>query len=95
MWPACARARCSGSVDAARGDDVIVLDQDGVEQTEAVVDAAAAAHGILLEGAQARRRLARVDDARLGAGDRGDVAGGQRGDAAEVAEKVERRRARP
>ena len=40
--------------------------------------------------AAARRRLARVEDRGAGPGDRLDVAGGQRRDAGEVAEEVER-----
>ena len=44
----------------------------------------------LLQGPQPRRRLAGVEDAGAGAGDRLDEAGGQRRDAGEVAEEVER-----
>ena len=40
--------------DAAGRDDVIVLDEDRVEQPEAMIEAAAGAHGELLEGAQSR-----------------------------------------
>ena len=46
--------------------DVVVLDQDAVVQAAAMVRAAAGADGVLLERAQRRRRLARVED-----GDRG------------------------
>ena len=66
-WPKRAGAR-STARDTAGNRDVVVLDQDGIVEAEAMVDAAAAAHGVFLERAQARRRLARVADARLGAG---------------------------
>jgi hypothetical protein len=52
--------------DAARDRDVVVLDQDGVVEAEAMVEAAAAAHGIFLDRPQSRRGLARAADAQLG-----------------------------
>ena len=52
--------------DAAGDGDVVVLDQDRVVEAEAVVGAAAAAHGVFLEGAQAGRGLPRVADLRAG-----------------------------
>ena len=48
-----------------------------------MVAAAAAADGVLLERAQAGRRLARVEDRRAGAVDELDESRGERGDAAE------------
>src|SRR5438105_10591049 len=59
-------------------------------QPEAVVRAAAAAHGVLLERAQAWCRLTRVEDLRAGAVDEVDVARRQRGDATETGEEVQR-----
>ena len=47
--------------------DVIVLEQDHVEETYAVVHSASDAHGLFLQHAHARRGLARVEDARLSA----------------------------
>ena len=41
----------------------------GVVEAEAVIDAAAAAHRVFLEGAQAGRGLAGAADFRLGVGD--------------------------
>ena len=55
-----------------------------------MVDPAAAADGVLLEGPQAGRGLARVEDRDAGAGDRVDEATGERGDAGQAAEEVER-----
>ena len=55
--------------DAAGDRDVVVLDQDGVIEPEAVVDAAAAAHRVFFQRAQAGRGLAGAADARLGVGD--------------------------
>ena len=48
--------------------------EDRVMEAEAVVRAAAAAHGELLERAKAGRRLARVEDRRARCLDRVDVA---------------------
>ena len=44
--------RPDGGRNAACRDDVIVLDQHGVEQADAVIVAAAAAHGVFLEGSK-------------------------------------------
>ena len=55
-----------------------------------MVGAAAGPHGLLLELAQPRRGLARVEDARAGALHRLDEAGGERGHAGQPAEEVER-----
>ena len=54
--------------DAAGEADVVVLDQDAVVQAAAMIDAAAGTHGVLLQRAQRRRRLARVEhgDASVG-----------------------------
>ena len=54
--------------DAAGDANVIVLDENAVVQTGAVVDAAAAAHGVLRQRAHCRHALARVehDDAAAG-----------------------------
>ena len=46
------------------GDHVVVLDHRDVVQAHALVRAAAAAHRVLLQGAQARRRLAGVEHLR-------------------------------
>ena len=58
-----------GLGDVADEVEVVVLDQDHVGQADAVVRAAPELHGVLLEEAQAGRRLARVEDLGLGAGD--------------------------
>jgi hypothetical protein len=69
---------------------VVLLDEDRVEQPAAVAHAAAHPHRLLLECPQARRRLARVEDAHAGAGHRVHVARGERGDARQPAEEVQR-----
>jgi hypothetical protein len=56
-----------------------------------VVRAAARADGELLERTEAGRRLARVEDRRVGPSNGLDVAARQRGDAGQTAEQVERR----
>ena len=54
--------------DAAGDGDVVVLDQDRIIQAEAMIEAAAAAHGVFLERAKAGRGLAGAADPQLGAG---------------------------
>src|SRR5581483_1996990 len=76
--------------DAARDTDVVLLDEDAVVETGAVVRAAAAADGVLLERAEPRRRLPRVEDLRAGAVGQLDEAACERRDPAEPAEQVER-----
>ena len=69
--------------------DVVVLDQNAVVQAEAMVAAAAGAHGVLLQRAQQRCRLARVED--RDASRRGiDELPRQRGDAGQPLHEVER-----
>ena len=59
-----ARTALERRADTAGRHHVVVLDQRGVGQGHAVVDAAAAAHRVLLQRAQPRGRLAGVADAR-------------------------------
>ena len=70
---------------------MIVLDQQAVVEPHAVVLRSAHPRRIFLEQAQARDGLARVEQRCAGAGDRVDIAAGQRGDAREMLESVERR----
>ena len=86
--PMRARARDRGG-DAAGEADVVVLDQDRVEQADAVIDRAAGAHGVFLERAQRRRRLARVEDGDAPAGGV-DEAPRARGDARQPLQEIER-----
>src|SRR5262249_37980703 len=55
--------------DSSGDGDVVVLDQHGIVEAEAMVETAAAAHRVLLQGAQARRGLARAANARARARD--------------------------
>ena len=71
-----ARTASNAARDPAGRDDVVVLDQRRVRQRHPVVDAAAAAHRVLLQRAQPGRRLAGVADRGAGAGDRVDPARG-------------------
>ena len=68
---------------------VVVLDHRDVVQAHALVGAAAAAHGVLLQGPQPRRGLAGVQDHRAGALEGVGPATGVRGDAGEPAEQVQ------
>src|SRR5262249_11742881 len=76
--------------DAAGDGDVVVLDQHGVVEAEAVVETAAAAYGVLLEGAQARRRLARAANARARAGDAADEFMRRRRHSGKMADEIKR-----
>ena len=69
---------------------VVLLDQHGVVEAAPVVGAAAGAHRLLLEVAQAGRGLAGVEDPRARALHRLDEARRERGDPGEAAEEVER-----
>ena len=69
---------------------MVVLDEHGVVEPEAVVAAAAAADGVLLKGAQPGRGLAGADDAGAVWRDSGDEVARGGGDAAEAAQEVER-----
>ena len=83
-------SRCGdGRADAAGYGDVIVLDQDGVVEAVAVVGAAAAPHGVFLEGPLAGNRLPRAADARLRVRHPIDELCRVRGDAGETAHVVE------
>jgi nitrite reductase (NADH) small subunit len=84
----CARA-LERWADAACCCDVIVLDQDGVVQAEAMIDAAAKTNRAFLERAEARRRLARAGDLRVRANRFCDEFRCQSGDARERADEVE------
>ena len=87
----CSRARAHRGADAAGRRGVVLLDEDRVEQAEAVVRPAARGDRGLLERAQPRRRLARVEDPRAGALDLADRARGRGRDARQAAEEVQRR----
>src|SRR6478752_3133972 len=76
--------------DVARKRDVIVLDQNGVVEAEAVIAAAAGADRIFLERAKSGCRLAGADDACPRSLRGGDERGGRRCNAAQVTEKVQR-----
>src|SRR3989338_8433635 len=69
---------------------VVFFDEPGVKQAEAVVRAAADAHGVALEQAQAGSGLAGVAQLRFRSLQAGDVAAGEGGDAAQALQEVER-----
>jgi len=68
---------------------VVVLDQDGVVETEAVIGSAAAAHRVFLQSPQARGGLARIGDDRAGPLDLRHIGRRQGGDAREPAKEVQ------
>ena len=68
---------------------MVVLDHRDVVQAHPLVGAPAAAHRVLLQGAQPGRRLAGVQDRRAGALERVGPPTGVRGDAGEPADQVQ------
>ncbi len=76
---------------ALQGGQVIVLDQHAVGEVEAMVLAAADADGVLLEDAETRRRLARVDEAGGETAEPLGKRGRHRRDAAQALEEVQGR----
>ena len=79
-----------GRSDAAGDAEVILLHEDAVVEAGAMVPAAAAADGVLLERAEPGRGLARVEDGRPRPLGQLDEAAGEGGDTAEPADEVER-----
>ena len=74
---------------AATGQDVVLLDEVGVIQADAMVLAAAAGDRVFLGIPQTGQGLAGVEQAALGAGQLGHVAGRDGGDAAEGLHEVQ------
>ena len=81
--------RVVGRHDAARGDHMVVLDHGPVGEAHPVVEAAAAAHGVLLQGPPAGQRLAGVEHPRAGALEGVHPGRGRGGHTGEVAGEVE------
>ena len=86
----CSAGPADGGADAARRDDVVFLDQDAVVEAEAVIGAAADAHGVLLREPQAGQRLAGVQDPGAGAGDGIRAGPGRRGHGGQRLQEIER-----
>src|SRR5436190_12434186 len=76
--------------EPAHERDVVLLDQDRVVEAHPVIPSASGRDRRLLERAHGGRGLARIEDRDPAVRAR-DISGGQRGDAREVAEEVERR----
>ena len=70
---------------------MIVLDQDAAAEIHAMIRSATGAHGVLLERSPARCRLAGVEDVGRCPLDRLDETAGQRRDAREMLQIVQRR----
>ncbi len=83
-----ARAFESRSYASSRRD-VIILDQNGVEKTRAMVRRAPGGYRHFFELPQPRRGFARIENFRSRAFDRVDVGMGERRDAAQALEEVE------
>ncbi len=86
----CAKAGDRRS-DAAGEAKVVVLDEERLAEAHPVVRAAAAPDRVLLELAQTGSGLASVEQRGARPFEFGDASGGQRCDAAEAAEDVQRR----
>ena len=76
--------------DAAADRDMVVLDEHGVIEAEAVVHGAAAAHRVFFKSAQAGRRLARAADIGVGVGDQRHIFRGHGRDARHARQIVQR-----
>jgi hypothetical protein len=76
-------------VERAEEGEVVVLEHDAVEETEAVIPATAAGHGVFFQHAPAGRGLARIQEAGAGFAEGVGVAAGLGGDAAEALEEIE------
>ncbi len=70
---------------------MIVLDHRGIPQAHAVIGRPAHARRIFFEHPKPRNGLARVEQGRAGAGNGIDIGGGERGDARQMLDGVERR----
>ncbi len=79
-----------GLADAAGRGDVVFLDQDAVVEADAMVDAAAEYHRVLLRIAQAGQGFARVDHLGAGAGHRIDIAAHRAGGAGKGLQEIQR-----
>ena len=78
-----------GFGDAAGGDDVIFLDEDGVPERQAMIAAAADADGVFLRETQAGQGFARIDHFGLGAGHQIGVAARAGGDARKKLQEIQ------
>ena len=77
-------------VDPAGGDQMVVLDQHRIVEAEAMIEPAAATHGIFLQAAQPRQCLARADDARRRSGHGIDKRACRGGNTRQMAGEIER-----
>ena len=77
--------------DAAAGGDMVLLDQEGVPQADAVVVAAATGHRVLLRQAQPGQGLAGVEQPHAGVRDQVDIVAGAGGGGREGLQQVQRR----
>jgi len=81
-----------GFADGAAADrDMVVLDQDAVIKAHAMVGAAAGAHGVFRETAQARNGLPRIEQHRPDAVNGVDVLAGHGCDAGQLLQQVQGR----
>ena len=78
-----------GGNGAAGEGDVIVLDEDAVGKIEAMILAAAATDGVLVEDAQAGRGLASIENTNARAGDGVDEFARDGGDAGHALEEIQ------
>ena len=82
-------ATVDGIVDAAGEVDMVVLQENHVEETDAMVHAAANLHSLLFEHTHARSGLASVEDVGLGTFEALHILGSHGGDAAHALHDVE------
>ena len=78
-----------GGIDASGRCDVVILDEDHVIESKAVIHAAADPNGEFIEDAEARGCFSRIGDLRLCAFDRVDKSPGEGSDAAHPLEYIQ------
>src|SRR5437016_2920473 len=78
------------AADSASGGDVIILDENRIVEAHAMIRDSSRGGCHLFQAAQAGRGLASVEDAAGGPGDTVDVTGGERRDAAQALQKIQR-----
>ena len=80
--------RADGGCDRTGSSNVVFLDQDGIEQTHAMVHTTADTHCVFLCTAEPRHGLARVEDAGAGCAQGSDIATGKRGSTRQGLQKI-------
>ena len=68
---------------------MVILEHDPIVERKTVIRPAAHTHGVFLQGAQAGRGLARIEDAGLRTAHRLNIASGERGNPTHALEQIQ------